>query len=884
MEDIERRVRDGIYIFTLNHPERYGSLDAYQSQTGGFRELVRRLLPDGWTVGEHPGVWSQVLSPKNQMPDSGFKIHVSTTHENARETLEAIVPILVEERANFKVLVDEEILDLGNSNLWGPESCGKFVTIYPADVDHLKRLLERIHEVTKRFEGLYILSDRRYKDSKVLFYRHGVFRGEERMTVYGEPLALFRTADGRLLPDVRLPYFDLPEGILDPFPDTEKEDAEIILKGRYKALASLSSSSKGGVYRSLDLETGMEVVVKEGRPFVNRGRWNPYDVVDCLKNEHRILTLLEGTGVAPRPVDFFQEWEHSFLVMDLETGMLLSDYCATGEFSIILAAAPSIDHVRRYCGQFVSMARKLITGLRSIHEQGVVIQDISPRNILFDPQHDKLTFIDFEAAYTERDDVKSPMIRLHTPGFGVEVRPGEKPTISDDNKALSSLLGDFLYPPTTFFALAPDHRRPMLAHVAKEKSIPEAFVRLIFGVAEEPERVDELLSEAERSIEGITAPEPLRPLRSDDDLRGVVGAIGSYIVDQIQSGDDPLDLPMDYRRFFTNPLSVAYGASGIALFLKRAVGEVPGAFLDALVRKASRISNDTYAPGLYMGSSGIAWTLLELGMRREAETLMDTAARSPLLFENADLFFGAAGWGLANLFFFERLGDEKYLENAVDAFVNTKPKLQREEDAYFYTNGGDVYSGVAHGASGIGYFLLRLFQVTRKEEHLEVARALLDFDLAKAEETQADALFHRSANDPTYYPYWRIGSAGIGSVALRFHAELGGERERYIEIARKIAHNLEGGYSVFPTNFFGMAGFGSFFVDMHHHTGEERYRDEARRFVDRVMLFAIEKPTGIVFPGEELLRVSTDYGTGSAGTGTFIHRILAGGGIPYFDF
>jgi hypothetical protein len=512
----------------------------------------------------------------------------------------------------------------------------------------------------------------------------------------------------------------------------------------------------------------------------------------------------------------------------------------------------------------------------------VVIQDISPGNILFDPQHEKLTFIDFEAAYTERDGVKSPVIVIRTPGFGVEPQPGEEPTASDDHQALSSLLGDFLYPPTTLFALAPHLRRPMLEHVAREKAVPEAFVRLIFGVGEEPERADELLSEAERSIEGITAPEPLRPLRGDDDLRKIVGAIGSYIVDQIQGGGDPLELPMDYRRFFTNRLSVAYGASGIALFLKRARGEVPGVFLEALVREASRINNDTFAPGLYMGSSGVAWTLLELGARREAEALMDTAARSPLLFENADLFFGAAGWGLANLFFFERLGDERYLERAIDAFVQMMPKLERADEGYFYTNAGDVYAGLAHGASGIGYFLLRLSQATRQEEHAEVARGLLDFDLAKAEEREADVLFHRSAKDPTYYPYFRIGSAGIGSVALRFHAALGGER--YIRMARRIARHLEGAYSVFPTNFFGMAGFGNFFVDMHHHTGEEGYREEARRFVDRIMLFAIEKPAGIVFPGEELLRVSTDYGTGSAGTGLFIHRILAGGGIPYLDF
>jgi hypothetical protein len=883
MQGIERRATDGLYIFTLVHPERYGSLEAYQSKTADFRELVRSIVPSGWTVGEGPGAWCHVGSPQNEVPDCGFKIHVSTTHENAKETVRAIVPILVEERTTFKVLVDEHILDLSNSQVWGRAQCGKFITIYPVDVEHLERLLERLHEVTRQFDGPYILSDKRYKDSKVLFYRYGAFRAAERVNVYGEPTFFLRSIDGQMIPDMRLPYFALPEGVADPFPDTEEEEsADIILKGRYKAIEPLGSYSRGGVYKCLDLETNTDLVAKEGRPFVNRGRNRPYDLVDSLKNEHRILKLLEGTGLAPRPVDFFQEWEHSFLVMKMVEGMTLLRYCSSGELSLIFGTDSSVGGVRRYCERFVSITRKLIAGLRSIHEQGVVIQDISPQNILFDPEQDKLTFIDFEAAFAERDDAKSPLIHARTPGFGVAARFGEQPTVSEDYQALSSLLGDFLYPPTAFFSLAPKHRRPMLSHVAKEKGVPEAFIRLIFGVGEQPENADELLLEAERSIHGITAPEPLSPLRSDNDLRGITDAIGSYIVDQIQSGDHPLDLPLDYRRFFTNRLSVAYGAAGIALFLKRTKGEVPGAFLDALVREVSTINNDRYAPGLYMGSSGVAWTLLHLGMREEAEALMDTAARSPLLFENADLFYGAAGWGLANLFFFDRLGDEKYLANAVAAFAEMKPKLERENEGYFYTNTGDVYSGLAHGASGIGYFLLRLSQVTRQDEHLEVARGLLDFDLAKAEETEEDVRFHRSANDPTFFPYWRLGGAGIGSVALRFHTALGDPR--YIEIARKVARHLASAYSVFPANFLGMAGFGNFFVDMHQHTGEEGYLEEARRFVDRIMLFAIEKPTGIVFPGEELIRISTDYGTGSAGIGTFIHRIIAGGGIPYFDF
>ncbi len=41
-----------------------------------------------------------------------------------------------------------------------------------------------------------------------------------------------------------------------------------------------------------------------------------------------------------------------------------------------------------------------------------------------------------------------------------------------------------------------------------------------------------------------------------------------------------------------------------------------------------------------------------------------------------------------------------------------------------------------------------------------------------------------------------------------FHVALGDAR--YIEIARKVARYLTGAYSVFPTNFLGMAGFCNF--------------------------------------------------------------------------
>ncbi len=165
-----------------------------------------------WTVGENPGLWCEFHPLKARVPDGGFKIHLSITHEHASDLLTAVVPIFVEEGVSFKVLVDERILDFSNSTFWGRGACGKFVTIYAADNEQLKRLLPRLHEATKGFQGPYILSDKRYKDSKVIFYRFGAFRRAQRVNVFGEPIALVRLADGSSSRTIGCPTSPCPRG------------------------------------------------------------------------------------------------------------------------------------------------------------------------------------------------------------------------------------------------------------------------------------------------------------------------------------------------------------------------------------------------------------------------------------------------------------------------------------------------------------------------------------------------------------------------------------------------------------------------------------------------------------------------------------------------
>ena len=417
-----------------------------------FRECLRRLLPPEWKVDAEPGTWCRAQPPACPLPDAGFKIHVSSAHDRALELLERVLPILIDERVTFKVLVDARMLDLSNSHTWGRGACGKFITLYPREVEQMKRLMLRLHAVTQDFRGPYILSDKRMPGSHVLFYRYGAFRGALRLNDYGEQEPYLKTEDGRLLPDPRPPYFVLPAGMEDPFPDallqTEKQP---LLHGRYQALAALSASAKGGVYRCLDLETRQEVVVKEARPWVNRGRASPHDAVACLHNEWEILQRLQGLGVAPRPLEFFQEWEHSFLVMELVRGRKLNALMASGELCLISRPSPDAEELRRYGRRFLQVAHTLISAVRAIHARGVVLQDLSPGNILFDAETGRLTLIDFEAATSPRDASRGPVIRLFTPGFGTALRAGEQPTVEGDLRALSRILGEFLYPPTPFF-------------------------------------------------------------------------------------------------------------------------------------------------------------------------------------------------------------------------------------------------------------------------------------------------------------------------------------------------------------------------------------------------------------------------------------------------
>ena len=185
--------------------------------------------------------------------------------------------------------------------------------------------------------------------------------------------------------------------------------------------------------------------------------------------------------------------------------------------------------------------------------------------------------------------------------------------------------------------------------------------------------------------------------------------------------------------------------------------------------------------------------------------------------------------------------------------------------------------GYAYGASGVALFLLYLHHATGDEALYALGRAALDFDLAQGvrlnDRARAYPSFATDApeDNRVLRNYWEEGTAGVTTVALRYLASRPDP-----ELRRTVAENLVDSsrkYANMPQLFHRLAGLGNVLLDAYEFSGEPQYRNEAWRTAEGILLFEVQAAEGTVFPGEQSLRASTDFATGSAGIGLFLQRL-----------
>lgn len=854
------------FLFTLIASKFYEPFHILYRPSGEFLQIAEQQFNSKkWSIGRD-STWFYVAPDNYRLPLQGWKIHVSATLENARQVLKQVCKIMYEEKCAFKFLLDKRVLALTNYKNWTRGNSGKFITIYPDCEEKFKYLLEKLFQNLKKEEGPYILSDRRYKDAKVLYYRYGGIKPLRRIMITGEKEEILLSPSGEEIVDIRTPYFNLPNWVADPFSqEEENNDGKIALKdNRYFIKKVLFFSNSGGVYLAEDRTTRRRVVIKEARPYTCLEDTG-IDAIQMRQREYQILEILKDTNVAPKPLDIFFEWEHLFIVMEYIKGLNLREIIF--EFSPLLRTKPKFEDTLEFFRIFMKIFSNLDRTLKIVHNKNIVLGDLSPANVIVIPEDNySIKLIDFEAAFKGGE---TPKTYLHTPGFRDVIRVGEKmQDYSDDIYTLGTLMFYTIFPLNTLGDLRKDLYTKVLNTMLNDLGWPKKIYYIIRKYVSREKIYSfgaKFLNLCKRSE--FEKPNFHKCSLDKSELTTIIEKLGKFILKNIDYRKDRL-FPADPFLYLTNPLSLGFGATGVMYVLKKCGVQTPKKAFLWIEDKLKEIDEKTYSPSLLTGISGIAWGLWELGYEEKSLDLMKMANNHKLSRKHHSLFYGAAGVGLANLYFYLKTRKTEFLEIANEIGLFLLSTSQRNKKGVYWKDGKNVWLGYGYGQSGVALFLLRLYQFTDEKKYFQLGEEAIRFDLSYGKKIEEHVISFPSSTDKkdiTLEHYIETGTAGIIKVLLRYRKKI--KTEIINDIYRK--------YSVFCGLIFGLGSFIDTFVDVYIFLKKERYiRMIGRPLAGIKNLFLLETKDGLATPGDNLFRVSCDYATGVAGVMRSLHRII----------
>lgn len=872
----ERRHRDK--TFQLGADELfYESNLEYYEPTGELRSIVDGMLAsdgkDCWRR-HRSGVWTHVFRVDDKtipfpLPSQGWKIHVSATNANCADILGLTAPIALASQVHFKFANDTSTLIMMTSKRWSRGGSGKFITLYPSSERCFRVIIEEIYEALKGLEGSYILSDRRYRDSRCVYYRYGGFTSNKRVNFLGVGEEVLVSPTGLELRDVRNPYFEIPPWVSDPFPDTEEgvdDDVVTLKNGRYAIQKALSFSNTGGVYLATDHETGHKVVIKEARPHVELAA-DGSDAVIRLKDEERILRSLGGLGIVPEVYDSFEDWENRYLVIEFLDAASLRETMLTN--SPLIFVNSSKEKSRLYYEKYVVVFKSLISSVQELHRRGLVVGDMSPVNIMVDRTTDRVRLIDFEGAfYPSTDSVK----KLHTPGFR---KRQDDPTMTDhfaaDRYAVGMIMLYCMFPFSAMSFLRTDLFTRILPTLLEDIGWSKTpLLGMIRGLVDDTLTLAEAVGCLDAKVE-VSAPlgmqrRPLIGLHSSLPLDAAERVLWDFLQANHRSSRNLSLFPIDPFGKETNPLGLGFGAAGIFYALGQAGRKLPESAETRYRDEMRTIDPNKLAPGLLVGSAGMAWERFAAGDVEAGARFLASANTSGLRHAHHSLYHGAAGIGMANLAAFRRTETRSYVDMAMtygDMLARTAIETDR---GICWKDDAAIRLGLGYGQSGVALFLLRLSQVLGESRWEDLGRRALEYDLSWAGQLENGVKTFPAATDieHTYESYIEEGTSGIAKVAIRYG------------LCDEVSHlvlDAHRKYSGFSGLLFGLAGFVDVLVDAYLYFNDKRFLEMAERPLEGLLDFYVfESKNGYAVPGDGLFRISCDFATGVAGVAYALHR------------
>ncbi|GGM59973.1 serine/threonine protein kinase [Longimycelium tulufanense] len=817
----------------LADPHFYDSPHRWDDSASTFG-LATREPPAGWRRTEH-GLWIRLSPIDRTLPDQGWKVHVAADTGNAEHILTTVWRYCLRMRLPVRFLRSRAALRLTNSREADRTAAGRFCVIYPTTCAELHHTLTALGNALSGQTGPTVLGDLPWRPGP-LSVRYGAFRHRHRLDDDGELAPALVDPTGRLVPDPTTTTFRVPPWVEVPPFLAERMPAagsgEDCLPYRVQRPVRLVNG--GGVYLARHRRTRRQVVLKEAWPMAGLDA-DEVDAVARLDNERAMAARLTDLDVVPRVLGSFTHDTRHFLVQEHVEGEPLTQLAA--QRHPLGRPAPTPREVAVFTAWVVDVVGRLRSALAAIHERGVVVGDVRPSNVVVRPDGG-VVLVDLELATPL---VAADRVPAATPGFAAPA--GHTGAAIDRYGLACTALWLFLPFAPLLCARDPGKTEMFLRVLGERFGVPETFVARMRRDLRAGRGNESGSHRPGRDV--LAAPEPEDWPRLRRSLSEGIRATAT---------PDRCDrlFPGDVAQFRSGGLNLAHGAAGVLLALATAGTPVDSRHVDWLQRAARRA--DTHPVGFYNGLHGIAYALDQLGRRAAALSTLDRAIEmmsSGLLARS--LYGGLAGVGLNLLYFAHATGDNGIFRSAMAIADRLADPIRSDRP------GPSRAAGLLHGATGIGLFFLRCHRETADSAFLDLAAAALRHDLDLCEVGPRDTL--QVAARRRLVPFLGTGTAGMSLVLREFLRHR--QDERLALAYGRIRRTCRSESATFPGLFTGQAGL---LACLAATSDRPCLADpDIRTHLRRLSWHAEFHRGRLAFPGDQLLRLSTDLATGAAG-------------------
>ena len=958
-------------LYTLNADDLfYEAPENYRTTDDSVSSILRDFLPPDWKLRHH-GIWLIAEPPVQNLPKSGFKIHVSTRPEYRERVIRTCTQTSAEFNASIKSYCDLNIWTRLQDKPYAAEfplNYGKAITIYPETTEIFFQIARKLAAEfqLQGFSGPDIITDTPVLNSTNVYYRYGAFLAPDDDSEeiddddrYGSFLAPDDDSEEIDDDDDRIPK--LPK-LTSPLTDDRPPHPIDEFKVQY-------AIQNAGIY--VAEKDGETVVIKEAAEDECVDA-DGKDAVARLLSELAILHALSDANadIAPKPIQSFKIWRNRYVVMQHLQGFPISE----------LSKKPIALPTR------IQIAAGVADALAQLHdEHRIVWGDVSPANVLWHESNKKIHFVDFEHArkltqkpqkpqttpagtpgFTATRPKKSytdpPSFRLrsllwidrqsdvHPSGFyhlalrlllwsfytvfypietyhrGRQLpfwilsaicssRDSGSPlrvvmrhlkTLNSDVRGLGLVLSFIFAPVNPMFDLDPTAPRRFLK--AMEAHFPKKLITVIENCLspELTHTTAKSVADTLREIQaqGIPTTEasekveeiPISTYRKT--LNDIIAFIKAHLTFDRQ--DRLIPCPPD--GFFL-PLSIAYGGSGLANFLKTIGEETLAEKTLDWIRDHPDFSDEqklTATPGYWAGTAGLANTLGRFGETDAARKCIEIAAKHT--HNNTDEFHrydGIAGVAHAALTLYNDTNNDFYISTAkdlADQLIAQAVEADADDTTRIWKSPDDdtIYTGYLFGVAGAAAFLFQLADQLKvnQQHYTDIAEQALFWveNQSIVAEDGCIATPITAGGDTTYARNLAHGNAGIAKSFLLARQHFGEDKDDFIRqlLLPNDTHTPEPAFAHTPAPgyFYGLSGIGEVLLDAFAITGETDYLSHAHSILKNLLCFQVTDPhgKGVGFPGgENIKRLSCDFATGSLGVADFIYHFLkaADSHIPY---